>query len=138
LRCHLDGDRGPGLGCIVVGEEGKIEVNRDKITSNPRELLTRDDRPKTLPELGLSETAPHVKNFLDCIKTREQATADITFGHRSTTICNLINIVREVGRVGERLKWNPKAERFTNCDEANENRWMKRPRRKGYGLPTIG
>ena len=24
LRCHLDGDRGPGLGCIVVGEKGKI------------------------------------------------------------------------------------------------------------------
>ena len=38
MRCHLDGDRGPGLGCIVVGEKGKIEVNRDKITSNPPDL----------------------------------------------------------------------------------------------------
>jgi hypothetical protein len=137
LRCHLDGDRGPGLGCIVVGEEGKIEVNRDKITSNPPDLLTGEDRPKTLAEVGHSETAPHVKNFLDCIKTRERANADIEFAHRSTSICNLINIVREVGLVGERLKWDPKAERFTNCDEANENRWMARPRRKGYELPTV-
>ncbi len=138
MRCHLDGDRGPGLGCIVVGEKGKIEVNRDKITSNPSELLTGDDRPKTLPELGFSETAPHVKNFIDCIKTREPANADVAYGHRSTSICNLINIVREVGLVGKRLKWDPEAERFTNCDEANQNRWMTRPRRKGYELPTIG
>lgn len=138
LRCHLDGDRGPGLGCIVVGEKGKIEVNRDKITSNPRDLLMGENRPKTLPELGHSETAPHVKNFIDCIKSRERANADIAYGHRSTTICNLVNIVREVGQVGTRLKWDPQAEQFTNCEEANQNRWMSRPRRKGYALPKIG
>jgi len=137
LRCHLDGDRGPGLGCIVVGEDGKIEVNRDKITSNPKDVVQTSERPKTLPELGHSETAPHVKNFLDCIKTRERATADVAYGHRSTTICNLVNIVREVGRVGERLKWNPKTEQFTNCDEANQNRWVTRPRRADYELPKI-
>jgi hypothetical protein len=121
----------------VVGEKGKIEVNRDKITSNPRELVTGDDRPESLPELGHSETAPHVKDFIDCIKTRARATADVAYAHRSTTICNLINIVREIGQVGERLTWDPKTERFTNNAEANQNRWMSRPRRRGYELPTI-
>jgi len=138
LRCHLDGDWGPGLGCIVVGEKGKIEVNRDKITSNPPELLTGDDRPKSLAEQGIAETSPHVKNFIDCIKTRRRANADIAYGHRATSICNLVNIVRDVGLVGKRLKWDPVAERFTNCDEANQNRWIARPRRKGYELPAIG
>ncbi len=138
LRLHLNGDRGPGLGCIIVGENGKIEVNRDKITSNPKELVTGEGRPKTLGEVGVSETAPHVKNFIDCIKTRERANADIEYGHRSTTICNLVNIVREVGLVGKRLKWNPETEQFTNCDEANQNRWVSRPQRKGYELPKIG
>ena len=136
LRCHLDGDRGPGLGCIVVGEQGKIEVNRDKITSNPPELVKGEGRPKTLDEQGFSETAPHVKNFIDCIKTRDIANADVAFGHRSTTICNLVNIVREVGLVGERLTWDPVTERFTNCEAANQNRWMTRPRRKGFELTT--
>jgi len=98
-------------------------------------LVKTDVRPKTLPEQGFSETAPHVKNFLDCIKTRERAHADVAFAHRSTTICNLVNIVREVGLVGKRLKWDPVAERFTNCEEANQNRWMTRPRRNGYELP---
>ncbi len=37
-------------------------------------------------------------------------------------ICNLVNAVRETGLVGKTLHWDPKAERFTNCDEANENR----------------
>lgn len=137
LRLHLDGDRGPGLGCIFVGEKGKIEVNRDKVTSNPKQLLLTDARPKTLPEEGHSETAPHVKNFIDCIKTRKTANADVEYAHRSTTICNLVNVVREVGLVGQRLKWDPAAEQFTNCPEANQNRWVSRPRRKGYELPKL-
>ncbi len=138
LRMHLDGDRGPGLGCIFVGEKGKVEVNRDKVTSNPKELLLGEDRPKTLPEQGHSETAPHVKNWIDCIKSRETANADVAYGHRSTALCNLVNIVREVGLVGEKLKWDPETEQFTSHPEANQNRWVARPRRKGYELPKIG
>ena len=46
-----------------------------------------------------------------------------------------MNIVRDVGRVGEPLKWDPAAERFTNCDEANK--LLIAPRRKGYELPAI-
>ena len=46
-----------------------------------------------------------------------------------------MNIVREVGRVGEPLKWDPAAERFTNCDEANK--LLERPRRKPYELPML-
>ncbi len=54
----------------------------------------------------------------------------------ATTLCYLVNIVRDVGRVGETLKWDPVAERFTNCDEANK--LLDRPRRKGYELPEVG
>ena len=42
---------------------------------------------------------------------------------------------RDVGRVGKPLQWDPAAERFTNCDEANK--LLERPRRKGYELPEI-
>ena len=45
LQLHLDGDRGPGLGAIFVGEKGKIEINRNKIASNPKELLHSPDNP---------------------------------------------------------------------------------------------
>lgn len=45
-------------------------------------------------------------------ESRDRCTADIEIGHRSTTLCHLVNIVREVGRVGEVLRWNPVAERL--------------------------
>ena len=131
LRLHLDGDWGPGLGCVFVGEKGKIEINRDKIAANPKELLQSADNPG---HLAVPENQPHLENWAQCIKTRERCHADIEYGQRSSTLCYLVNIARGVGRVGEVLKWDPETERFTNCDEGNK--MLSRPRRRGYELPT--
>ena len=133
LKLHLDGDHGPGLGAIFVGEKGKIEINRNKIASNPKELVRSPDNPGHNKR---PETTYHVENWVDCIKSRKPCNADIEIGQRSSTLCYLVNIARDVGRVGEVLKWDPVAERFTNCDEANK--LLDRPRRKGYELPEIG
>ena len=57
------------------------------------------------------------------------------YGQRASTLCELVNIVRTIGRVGQPLKWDPTAERFTNCDEANA--LLSRERRKGYELPSL-
>ncbi|MFV2070038.1 MAG: hypothetical protein ACC645_23980 [Pirellulales bacterium] len=67
------------------------------------------------------------------VKTRKRCTAEI--GQRASTVCYLVNIVRGIGRVGKRLKWDPQAERFTNCDEADA--LLARERRKGYELAQI-
>ncbi|WP_144059150.1 Gfo/Idh/MocA family protein [Rhodopirellula sp. SWK7] len=131
LRLHLDGDWGPGLGCIFIGEKGKIEINRDKVAANPRRLVTGSDNPG---HLTVSENTPHIRNWVDCIKTRERCNADIEYGQRSSSLCYLVNIARAVGRVGEPLKWDPTTERFTNCDEGNA--LLSRTRRAGYELPT--
>lgn len=131
LRLELDADWGPGLGCIFVGDKGKIEINRDRVSSDPPELVQGSARPSYLQ---VQETQPHIADWIHCIKTREKCTADIEYGQRSTTLCYLVNIARDVGRVGETLKWDPRAERFTNCDEANA--MLARPRREGYELPS--
>jgi predicted dehydrogenase len=60
---------------------------------------------------------PHVRNFLECIKTRERPAGDIETGHRSTATCLLGNIAY---RTGMKLKWDREAERFTNSRDANE------------------
>jgi len=132
LVLHLDGDRGPGLGAIFVGEKGKIEINRNKLASNPKSIVRSPDNPGPNKR---PETAYHIENWVQCIKSRKPCNADIEIGLRATTLCYLVNIVRDVGRVGEALKWDPAAERFTNCDEANK--LLDRPRRKGYELPDI-
>ncbi len=133
LRLELDGDWGPGLGAIFVGEKGKIEINRNKIASNPKELTQSPDNPGPNKKL---ETQYHIENWVECIKTRRRCNADIEYGQRSTTLCYLVNIARAVGDVGRRLHWDPKSERFTNCEEGNA--MLSRPRRKGYELPKLG
>ena len=133
LKLHLDGDRGPGLGAIFVGTKGKIEINRNKLASNPKDLVRSADNPGPNQR---PETAYHIENWIKCVKSRKPCNADVEIGHRANTLCCLVNIVREVGRVGEPLLWDAAAERFTNSDDANK--LLSRPRRKGYELPEIG
>ena len=133
LKLHLDGDRGPGLGAIFIGEKGKIEINRNKLASNPKEIVrsSANPGPNRRPE-----TAYHIENWIECIKSRKTCNADIEIGHRANSLCCLVNILREVGRVGEPLNWDPAAERFPNHEAANL--LLSRPRRKGFELPEIG
>lgn len=120
-------DNGNPGGAIFIGEKGKIEIFRGRVTSNPAELVEepiRDD------EIHLYKSDNHTENWLECIKSRERTVADVEIGHSSTTLCHLGNIARWVGR---KLTWDPEKEVFTGDDEAN--RHLDRPRRKGYELP---
>ena len=132
VKLHMDGDHGPGLGALFICEKGQIELNRNKLASNPKELVRAADNPGPNKR---PETAYHIENWVECIKSRKRCTADIEIGQRATSLCYLVNIVRDIGRVGEPLKWDPAAERFTNCDDANK--LLSRPRRKGYELEDL-
>ena len=132
VRFELEG--GPMGGAIFVGEKAKIEINRNKYTTNPVDFL------KDAPDPAVREkwegpgwtAAPHLQNWLDCIHSRQEPNADVEIGHRSVTVCHLLNITRELGR---KLTWNPDREQFENDDEANQ--LLDRPRRKGYELPVV-
>jgi predicted dehydrogenase len=58
------------------------------------------------------------RDFLDCVKARRRPAADVEEGHRSTTFAHLANIALATR---QRLDWDPQAERFTHCDEANQH-----------------
>lgn len=130
LKLHLDGDSGPGLGAIFIGEKGRIEINRNKISAEPPDLISGAEPPG--PERG---TPLHVQNWLECMRTRKPCAADIEIGQRATTLCYLVNIVREVGRPGETVHWDPAAERFADLPEGNK--LLDRERRKGWELPPL-
>ncbi|MEM6470753.1 MAG: hypothetical protein AAF802_14435 [Planctomycetota bacterium] len=55
-------------------------------------------------------------------------------GHRSTSICYLLNIARALGQVGDELRWDPVKEQFTNSPEGNK--LLSRERRPGWELPA--
>ena len=121
-----------GLGALFLCDQGTLEIERNQLAGIPADLINSPGNPGPNQK---DETQYHVENWAQCIKTRERCTADIEYGQRSTTLCYLVNIARDVGRVGEALRWDPNAERFTNCDEGNE--LLSRPRRKGYELPAL-
>jgi predicted dehydrogenase len=121
------------LGAIFVGDKGRLEILRGNFRSESKELEAelRKDAPDPTPE-GPGECVEHIKNFFECMRTRTQPNADVETGHRSTTVCHLVNICRDMGR---KLQWDPKAEKFVGDEEANKA--LSRPRRPGYELPNI-
>ncbi len=121
------------LGAIFQGSNGEIQILRGSFKTNRPEL--HQGAPDPLKE-GPGESTPHVRNFLDCLRSRQLPNADVEIGHRSTVVCQLVTICREVGRAS--LAWDPKIERFhgPGADEANAK--LSRPRRKGYELPSFG
>jgi predicted dehydrogenase len=116
------------LGAIFVGEKGTLEIKRGTLVAEPG--LLKDAPPDTLE--GPGENSFHIANFLDCIRTRKRPNAWVEAGHRSTSVCHLTNMCRELGR---KLRWDPAAEQF--IDDAEASRKLARPRRKGYELPKI-
>lgn len=128
----LDNDKAPGLGAVFVGEKGRIEINRNRVVSDPPEIA-KGAPPPDDPSTVASVTRRHLDDWVACMRSRKPPRADVGIGHRSTVICHLINICRELGR---RLRWDPVREEFIGDDEANALR--SRPRRKGYEIPEIG
>ncbi|MCL4194231.1 MAG: Gfo/Idh/MocA family oxidoreductase [Thermoguttaceae bacterium] len=131
LELDMPEDKGPRMGGIFIGEKGKIEINRNRLASNPPELIEGAPPAADKSEYA-SVSHEHIGNWAACMRTREKTVAPFAVGHRSTTICHLINICRELGR---KLRWDPAVEEFVGDEEASQRR--SRPRRKGYELPTI-
>lgn len=69
------------------------------------------------------------RNFLDCVKSRQECYFPPEVGQRCFTIAHIGNIAM---RTGKKLKWNPQTERFTNSDEAN--RMLGRAMRSPWNL----
>jgi predicted dehydrogenase len=62
-------------------------------------------------------TQPLVRNFLDCVKSRQTPLCSLEDGHRSTSFAHLANIALAVK---QRLQWDPVNEKFLNSPEANK------------------
>jgi predicted dehydrogenase len=77
-----------------------------------------------------ADTAPHARNFLDCVKSRAKCNCDIEIGHRSTSATLLANIALKTNAI---LDWDPQDERFHYHSEANK--LLSYQYRSPYKLP---
>ena len=112
-------------GAIFVGEHGTVTINRGVCESDPDELAI-----DALRQRPADFNDNHLRNWLDCIKSRAKPVADVETGHRSATVCHLGNIARWTGR---KLHWDPDRELFVGDPEANQQ--LDRERRKPWVAP---
>jgi len=104
-----------------VGTEGWIYVDDDgNIDAKPKSLLANRKFGKGYPQ------ANHVRNFLDCVKTRKRPIAPAEGAHRANSTCQIANICLQLGR---NLKWDPANEKFLGDPMADRklNRAMRDP-----------
>ena len=108
-------------GCTFVGTDGTLYITRGKLTSDPEDIVKQ---PLADDEVHLYKSPGHHRDWIDCIKSRKRPVADVEIGARSVTVCHLGNLAYWNHR---KLKWDPKAWRFIDDDEANT--WLDRTRR---------
>jgi myo-inositol 2-dehydrogenase/D-chiro-inositol 1-dehydrogenase len=120
-------ETGDPPGVRFEGDGGWVFVTREEITASEPAILKQEAGEG---ETRLYQSSNHMKNFLECMRTRREPVAPVEVGHRSNTICVLAHIAMKLGR---KLRWDPVAERFIGDDEANS--WLDYPHRTPW---TVG
>jgi myo-inositol 2-dehydrogenase/D-chiro-inositol 1-dehydrogenase len=119
-------ETGDPAGVRFEGDKGWIFVQRGAIEASDREILRQKIQEG---EIKLYQSPNHMKNFLECVRSRKDPAAPVEVGHRSNSICVMTHIAMKLGR---KLKWNPQAERFIDDEEAN--RWLDYPHREPWTI----
>ncbi len=135
---HVTGST-PGLygnnycGVAFVGSNGTLVVDRDKWRLFP-EVASGQYLLAAVPEQRGSgnDLALHVKNFIECIKTRSKTACDIETARNVAVNAQLGNIAMKTGR---KLYWDNEANSFINDKEANQ--FIKPEYSGNWELPKI-
>jgi hypothetical protein len=90
----------------------------------PADRRDRTERIEDKSGDGRWQYVDHVRNFLDCIKSRMQPISDLESGHRTATACHLANIALRLGRM---IRWDAKRE--TTVGDSQAANWLVRPYR---------
>jgi predicted dehydrogenase len=101
-------------GWEIVREPSKDSLEAGKFAGSP------DPRPA------------HVRNFLDCVKSREQPVEHLGEGHFISTVAHLGNIALRTGR---KIRWDHADEKIVGDEEADKLVGIdyRRPWRLNYG-----
>lgn len=121
-----------------LGTKGLLRVERSGIEVIPDPTIAADDQiprftqprvantnppPRTTAfkkdgyEQVRDQFVPHVRNFLECIKSRQQPVSDVEGGHKTAVSCHLANIALKLGRT---LRWDETKEEIIGDREANK------------------
>ena len=126
------GPYGKLYGLAFIGNDGTIVADRSEWILNPE---MADDQPKAAAMSGKSDgnsSEEHVKNFLQCIKTREEPHCTVENGRLVAQYSHMGNIAQ---RTGSRLVWNDARKEFEKNKAASS---LIRPEyRKPWSFPQV-
>lgn len=109
-----------------IGAKGVIDISRSFLDTIPAKLK---DVKIGENEIRLYASDDHYADFLNAMKTRKQPLSTVEVGHRTASLCHIVNLCYEFDR---KLVWNPEKEEFFFDNEANKRR--ANPVRAPYSL----
>ncbi len=113
-------------GTRFVGDQGWVHIDRAGIWAEPESLLKVKLKPN---EVRLTESTHHQDDFLGCVRSRKDPVSDVDAAYQASSLGVLTDIA---GRLGQKLKWDPKQEQFVGNEKANA--MLKRPMHNGWKL----
>ena len=144
------GDKGwieVARGYINCSDQSKIPADLKNLIDKRPRMMTPEERKKMYEEYmkklkesqkngkapqNFETSAPHMQNFVDCVRSRQNPIAPVEVGCSTNTLCCLQNIARELGRP---VKWNPATLSFDGDKEAENHRLYWYQYRNPYKLP---
>jgi predicted dehydrogenase len=102
-------------GMSFTGTEGTLVIN-----DNGWEILREPRKDSLEPQKHRISADPrpaHVRNFLDCVKSRQQPVENLEVGQHISTVAHLGNIALRTGR---KVVWDAAAERVVGDPEADK------------------
>ena len=133
-------------GIKFYGTKGWIFVSRgnETVTASDPAAKLKDATAlaSSVPKIIQSEIGPdeiHLyvskeqhRNWLDCIRSRQQPISPVEMGHRACSTCLLHHIAMKAKR---RLHWDPQQEQFK--EDAAANALLSRPQRAPYSFDQV-
>jgi hypothetical protein len=118
---------------LFHGTEGTLFVDRQGLEIVPETRKSGDATVERTEGLEVENSnqhhLDHMKNFLECVRSRSKPIADIEIGHRSTTTALLGNIAY---RTGHRIEWDGVRERIVG--DAKASSYLSRDYRRPWKL----
>jgi predicted dehydrogenase len=99
-------------GTAFEGTKGWVLVDREGIYTSPASSL--EWRPSA-NDSRLYESPEHVRNFLDCVRTRRDPICSIDEAVKVDILCHLANIATRLGR---KITWDGDKETFSGDEQA--------------------
>jgi predicted dehydrogenase len=109
---HLLIDSKP-KGVRFDGDKGWIQlIDEGGVLADPKSVL-QGLQP---PDSNWKIMAPHIRNFVECVRSRKPTVSNPEVSQRAHTIVHCANLTVRLGR---KLRWDPETELFIGDDEAN-------------------